>query len=87
MVLVESIDTFVQQAEALYKQDPLKSRYVIKYSHSKGRLVLKVTDDRNTVQYKTDQQTDLKKVIVYHKLSRPDCLGVQLTLSSASRAD
>ena len=62
MVLVESIDSFVDQAEALYKQDPLKSRYVIKYNHSKGKLVLKVTDDRTTVQYKTDQQSDLRKV-------------------------
>ena len=62
MVLVESIDSFVQQAEALYKQNPLKARYVIKYSHCKGKLILKVTDDRSTVQYKTDQQTDLRKV-------------------------
>lgn len=62
MVLIESIDSFLEQAEALYKQNPLKARYVIKYTHSKGKLVLKVTDDRSTVQFKTDQQTDLKKV-------------------------
>ena len=62
MVLVESLDSFVEQAEALHKQNPLKSRYVIKYSHSKGKLALKVTDDRNTVQFKTDQQSDLRKV-------------------------
>ena len=62
MVLIESLDSFVEQAEALYKQNPLKSRYVIKYTHCKGKLTLKVTDDRNTVQYKTDQQSDLKKV-------------------------
>jgi len=62
MVLVESLDSFVEQAEALYKQNPLKSRYVIKYSHCKGKLSLKVTDDRTSVQYKTDQQTDLRKV-------------------------
>ena len=63
MVLIESLDSFVEQAEALHKQNPLKSRYVIKYSHCKGKLTLKVTDDRNTVQYKTDQQSDLKKVL------------------------
>lgn len=62
MVLIESLDSFVEQAEALHKQNPLKSRYVIKYSHCKGKLTLKLTDDRNTVQYKTDQQSDLKKV-------------------------
>jgi len=62
MVLVESLDSFVEQAEALYKQNPLASRYVIKYSHCKGKLSLKVTDDRTCVQYKTEQQTDLRKV-------------------------
>ena len=65
MVLVESLDSFIEQAEALYKQNPLKSRYVIKYSHSKGKLSLKVTDDRTCVQYKTDQQSDLRKVVFY----------------------
>jgi signal recognition particle subunit SRP9 len=62
MVLVESLDSFVEQAEALYKHNPLKSRYVIKYSHCKGKLSLKVTDNRTSVQYKTDRQTDLRKV-------------------------
>ena len=69
MVLIESLDSFVEQAEALHKQNPLKSRYVIKYSHCKGKLTLKVTDDRNTVQYKTDQQSDLKKVLHQSHLS------------------
>ena len=62
MVYVESLDSFIEQAEALYKANPLKARYVIKYTHSKGKLKLKVTDDRTTVQYKTDQQSDLRKV-------------------------
>jgi signal recognition particle subunit SRP9 len=42
---LESIDSFVQQAEELYKADPLKCRYTMKYRHCDGKLVLKLTDD------------------------------------------
>ena len=43
---IEEWDSFYQQAEALFLADPLKTRLVIKYTHSKGKLTLKVTDDR-----------------------------------------
>lgn len=39
-------DTFAEQAEALYRSDPLKTRYVLKYRHCDGKAVLKVTDDK-----------------------------------------
>lgn len=39
-------DTFAEQAEALYRSDPLRTRYVLKYRHCDGKAVLKVTDDR-----------------------------------------
>jgi hypothetical protein len=42
---IENLDSFVQQAEDLYRGDPLKTRYVMKYRHCDGKLVLKVTDD------------------------------------------
>ena len=37
--------SFYQQAVALYKAAPLKARFVTKYRHCDGKLVLKVTDD------------------------------------------
>ena len=43
---IEEWDSFYQQAEALFIADPLKTRLVLKYSHSKAKLTLKVTDDR-----------------------------------------
>ena len=61
MVLVESLQSFAEQAEAIYAASPLKTRYIIKYNHSKGKLTLKVSDDVTTVQFKTDQQSDLRK--------------------------
>lgn len=62
MVLVGSLQSFAEQAEALFVADPVKTRYILKYDHSKGKLHLKCTDDVSTVQYTTDQQSDLRKV-------------------------
>jgi signal recognition particle subunit SRP9 len=45
MVYVEDFNTFYQQAEELYISRPLHTRYVVKYKHNEGKLVLKVTDD------------------------------------------
>ena len=42
---VEDWDSFLQMAEALFRQAPLRTRYVLKYRHCDGKLVLKVTDD------------------------------------------
>ena len=42
---IEDWEAFTQQAEALYRSNPLKTRYVLKYRHCDGKLVLKVTDD------------------------------------------
>ena len=39
-------DTFAEQAEALYRSDPIRTRYVLKYRHCDGKAVLKVTDDK-----------------------------------------
>lgn len=43
---IQDWDTFAEQAEALYRSDPPKVRYVLKYRHCDGKAVLKVTDDK-----------------------------------------
>ena len=48
---VEDFNTFYQQAEELLLKDPTKTRYVVKYRHTEGKLVLKVTDDYVVRQY------------------------------------
>jgi hypothetical protein len=45
MVFVEDFEVFIQEAEELYRSNPLATRYCIKYRHCDGKLVLKVTDD------------------------------------------
>eukprot|EP00890_Picochlorum_soloecismus_P001288 jgi/Picsp_1/215/NSC_00214-R1_signal recognition particle 9 kda protein len=59
---LETVESFLVQAEDLYKSNPLKTRYVMKYRHCDGKLVVKVTDDRTCLQYKTDQIADFKKL-------------------------
>ena len=47
---IESWDSFYQQAEELYRRNPLRTRYVTKLRQCDGKLVLKVTDD-NVVRH------------------------------------
>jgi signal recognition particle subunit SRP9 len=62
MVYIAEFEAFMQEAEELYRSSPLGTRYCIKYRHCDGKLVLKVTDDKRCLQFKTDQQQDLKKL-------------------------
>jgi signal recognition particle subunit SRP9 len=59
-MLVEDWDAFAAQAQALYRADPLRFRYVLKYR--RGRLEAKCTDDRACVRFRTDQQSALRQV-------------------------
>ena len=45
-MFIEDWASFYEQAEQLYRADPLKTRYVLKYKHNSGKLILKVTDDK-----------------------------------------
>lgn len=45
VMYIENWESFYQQALQLYRSNPVKARYVTKYRHCDGKLVLKVTDD------------------------------------------
>ncbi|KAK6940727.1 SRP9 domain [Dillenia turbinata] len=62
MVYLESWDEFVERSIQLYRADPHSTRYVTKYRHCDGKLVLKVTDNRECLKFKTDQAQDAKKM-------------------------
>lgn len=54
MKYTEDFEEFLAKAEVIYRSNPLKTRYLTKYVHSKGKMVLKVTDDnkvRSTTTY------------------------------------
>ncbi|KAF8935424.1 Signal recognition particle protein [Podila verticillata] len=67
MVNIQQWDEFQKSAEELYSMSPKTTRYVAKYRHVEGKLVLKVTDDRTCLKYKTDQLQDLNK---FERLNR-----------------
>ncbi|KAF9130858.1 hypothetical protein BGW39_002552 [Mortierella sp. 14UC] len=67
MVNIHQWDEFQKAAEELYLLSPTTTRYVAKYRHVEGKLVLKVTDDRTCLKYKTDQMQDLNK---FERLNR-----------------
>ncbi|KAG0365215.1 signal recognition particle, SRP9/SRP14 subunit [Gamsiella multidivaricata] len=67
MVNILQWDEFQKAAEELYLLSPNTTRYVAKYRHVEGKLVLKVTDDRTCLKYKTDQMQDLNK---FERLNR-----------------
>ena len=62
MVYVTEFDGFVSKAKALYEQNPSNVRYSMKYRHCDGMLVLKVTDDKVCLKFRTDKASDLKRV-------------------------
>ncbi|KAI7869051.1 signal recognition particle, SRP9/SRP14 subunit, partial [Spinellus fusiger] len=56
-------DEFQKACEELYVQSPDTTRYVSQFRRVDGELVLKVTDDRTVIKFKTQQASDLKKFI------------------------
>ncbi|KAI8485401.1 Signal recognition particle protein [Branchiostoma belcheri] len=67
MTFITSWEEFAKAAERLYQADPVKCRFVVKYRHCDGKLVLKVTDDQVCLQYRTEHAQDVKKL---EKLNR-----------------
>lgn len=62
MVYVDSFSEFQDGAQRIFAANPGGTRYSIKYRHTEGKLVLKVTDDVACLKFKTDQQQDVKRM-------------------------
>merc|ERR1711937_174206 len=62
MTYIDNWEEFAKAAEQMYLQDPSKARFVTKYRHCDGKLVLKMTNDKLCLKYRTDQQQDLKRI-------------------------
>ena len=59
---LQSWHDFAEQAKELYTVSPGRTRFHTRYRHCDGVIVLKVTDDRTCLKYKTDQQSELKHI-------------------------
>ncbi|XP_041354200.1 signal recognition particle 9 kDa protein-like [Gigantopelta aegis] len=62
MTYLTTWEEFAKAAEKLYLIDPTRCRFTIKYRHCDGKLVLKMTDDRVCLQYRTEHAQDVKKL-------------------------
>ncbi|KAB2003549.1 hypothetical protein ES319_D11G139400v1 [Gossypium barbadense] len=62
MVYITSWDEFVERTVQLFRADPESTRYCMKYRHCDGKLVLKVTDNKECLKFKTDQAQDARKM-------------------------
>jgi hypothetical protein len=49
MVYFDSWDEFVSKSVELFRNHPDTTRYVVKYRHCEGKLVLKVTDNHEVL--------------------------------------
>ncbi|CAN8073582.1 unnamed protein product [Agarophyton chilense] len=62
MVFITQWDEFAVSSERLCLASPLKTRFSFKYRAQDGVFVVKVTDDRTCLQYKSNQKSDLRKM-------------------------
>ena len=59
---LETLESFMSQAEDLYRANPTRCRFTLKYRDTDGKLVAKMTDDVTCLKFKSDRQADLKKL-------------------------
>lgn len=78
MPYLESWEEFSREAEQLYIKDPLKCRLVMKYRHTDGKLVVKITDNKDCYMFLAEHSQDVKKV---------EKLSSQLMRHMASKVD
>lgn len=46
MTFIPNWEEFEKSAEMLYLRDPINTRYSLKYCHTKGVFVVKITDNK-----------------------------------------
>lgn len=73
MTFIPNWEEFEKSAEMLYLRDPMNTRYSVKYSHSKGIFLVKITDNK-----KASMITDviLNQVIAYWSIIK---FGINIT--------
>lgn len=59
---LDTWDDFYAASEQLYLDAPEKFRFVVKYRHCDGKMVLKVTNNAIVIKYLSDQIQDGKKL-------------------------
>lgn len=65
MTFIPNWEEFEKSAEMLYLRDPMNTRYTIKYSHTKGVFVVKITDNKKvTIALSHNHSHSFQKFII-----------------------
>eukprot|EP00927_Polykrikos_kofoidii_P072700 TRINITY_DN68798_c0_g1_i1.p2 TRINITY_DN68798_c0_g1~~TRINITY_DN68798_c0_g1_i1.p2 ORF type:complete len:107 (-),score=27.73 TRINITY_DN68798_c0_g1_i1:148-468(-) len=62
MVYLQDFEEFQAAALTLFASQPNRTRYLMKFRHVDGKAILKVTDDKVCLKFKSNQLADLKKI-------------------------
>eukprot|EP00439_Symbiodinium_sp_Y106_P081630 s279_g20.t1 len=62
MVYINDFEEFEAAAQELFSQHPLRTRYLVKYRHKEGKAILKVTNDRICLKFRTELIAFLKRI-------------------------
>lgn len=84
MVYIKDWPEFQQRSIKLYRQNPHKSRYLIKSRPSTHSLTLKVTDDTTTIKYRTRSSAILGRLEVFNKAMMLAMAGSEQPLQDAN---
>mmetsp|Transcript_8075 Transcript_8075/g.29571 ORF Transcript_8075/g.29571 Transcript_8075/m.29571 type:complete len:85 (-) Transcript_8075:2696-2950(-) len=57
-----NFEDFNEKASALFHVDPGRVRYILKYRHAEGHVVLKITNSVMCVMYVMKKTSDLTKI-------------------------
>lgn len=68
MVFFDNFEEFLSRAKKMIISHPTKTRYSMKIRHGEEKVYLKVTNDIQTLTYKTQNQTDMKKIEMLNSL-------------------
>lgn len=59
---VASWEEFAQRAKKMYLEEPMRTRYLVRYNHDRSRLCVKVTDDVKVCTFDRTLHAEKQKV-------------------------
>ncbi|ETW19301.1 hypothetical protein PFAG_01833 [Plasmodium falciparum Santa Lucia] len=62
LVYAESWNDFIHTTRNIISKSPDKTRYVIKLHRPSETIIVKVTDNNNSIMYKLDKNDNMKKI-------------------------
>lgn len=57
---IDNWDEFAEKASEIYRNDPINSRFTMKYRHKDGKLNINATDNKKAYQYKAGHSKEVK---------------------------